>query len=381
MASEAEAIQDTPENFPKDFEWTGFERQDNHGKKFGVKDPETNQYRWFRRDEHGDWKRGMLIRGLGFQKLIDRSEAALVDQRTKQAPPITLVAPSTPVHGSITIPFLGQDVTPPVGKKAKPHRAAAIPLFLDPRDSTPALPPVQEEESDTTLSGTTSDVSSLNISDVPGSLNAPLPKVSAKSMVHDLQAKMASRRKARTANTLHGIKGRRGSVDEIKSRKDRSRKAANVIIEERAKALAAKPRDAPRLQKKSGPSWSERMEERRILPTSFVSKTEDQPPSRDTTEDELDEKARETDPSLEFSVGFGGAARASWPDISEASSRASISATVRGKRFIPSNPFARQQLSSKTWKRRENEIARLRWRRMMGWGSDWGPTKKHIIYK
>ena len=189
---------------------------DNFGQKFGVKD--KDRYFFIRQDEAGDWKKGQRIRTNRFRKVVDQSLVELKEQRTKQAPPPKMIAPSTPVHGSITIPFLGQDVTPPVGKKAKPHRAAAIPLFLDPKDTTPALPPVQEEESDTTtLSGTTSDVSSLNISDVPGSLNAPLPKVSAKSMVHDLQAKMASRRKARTANTLHGIKGKVISTGERSS--------------------------------------------------------------------------------------------------------------------------------------------------------------------
>jgi hypothetical protein len=141
------------------------------------------------------------------------------------------------------------------------------------------------------------------------------------------------------------------------------------------------------------------------VPPEMRAAAEESPPqplSRPDTPELLDEKEGDTEPPARIpdkwmrgkarprSASAGkarprSAAPLVRPKKSRAVARADIDASVVESKWsgyrLSAGPskLPRQQRASRSWKRRENEIARLRWRRMMGWGSDWGPLKKHIF--
>ena len=415
-----ELIRERPENLKgDDVEWTGFSRKPQGSERF-------RGLAWAVRNDEGDltwinenkdknrWDFVGQVTDKGFGTKIEAREAALKRQLGHES--FSLVDPSTPKHGKPQIvqkqtPVKGVkqksmigvepehalpfQITPRSGRKSRSRVPAgpSLPLFLEPKHAdTPALPAVEEatsaeeqSESDisTTESAAISSIDLGNLSETFVSVPDPDP---VKSKVDALMEKVRLNKAARAKmgeRTIHGLKGRTGTVQDIEKRRRRSskgKKAQSLIIEERAKHLARQPKPAPKLRKKE-------LKFSAPMPLKTISEgvgTQTQPPSASSTEDE---KEREADPKFSLPTSFtrpvGTQTISFAPDTaSESSRRASIDSSVQrfvGTPFRGLASFARQRQGSKLWKRRENELAKMRWRRMVGWGSDWGPTKKYIF--
>lgn len=329
----------TPDDLPEGLEWTGTDK--GLGRKWLVHDTKTDEFSWMQKS--GDaWgvPKGGVLRG---SKVIASAREKLEAWKKKHTPQIE---PTTPVKGPTTISKLGEkpdislplDLTPVHHRKTKRKFAEAIPIHLEPVAEEAELvhfledqPPSAPDTSGT--SANPSDVSSFDISDIEMPTASAVVTPEMKAVV-----KAASAIGGKKFSTIHGLKHRRGSVEEIKARRARgvkSRKVAQeLIIEQRVKARLGDPRDAPFLEERTT---------RRFKAHTI--------PVRSS-------------PAV---------------SVSDSSTRERISASVVGSPYIGSTPFTQQPRASRVWKRRENELARLKWRRMMGWSSDWGPTKKYIF--
>ena len=346
MATEAEPdFHDVaPADLPKNMEWAGTDKKygtaEGLKKKWLVHLPKHDSWGWFRKDDKDKWKmEGDLIRS---DKTRAKAEKVLADFKSRSQ-----VAPSTPVRGPRTISMIGKtpiaglslDITPISRRRGRGRRFSketpiAGPLFLEPK----GLESVKEEAADHSDSR-----------EMPTHI-AEFPDLPARAQPPSLSG--TSSDEPAQPTSLPGT-----SSDYT------SGTTSSSSFESDEKARDPEP----------------------IKSRGMISKLMDRVRGRKMSDEEKKMKRARTAKARGVIAGHRGKFFMKKPSkVSRELSkfRADISKGLNvsnaGRFTEITKGFEKQKRSSRLWQQAEMARAKKRWRRMVGWGSDIGPTKQRI---